>query len=119
MVYSPDRGAAGVSRTGALAQCSRIVRQPVRLPIALMPLGCVVGGSTADASPDPASQSPSRQPPLQVVVVEGEDAVNVVQQKTAVSPVVEVVIATINPLRVRSCDLRSPKAARRSAAHAR
>ena len=30
------------------------------------------------------------QPALRVVVIEGEDAVNIIQQKTAVRPVVEV-----------------------------
>jgi hypothetical protein len=30
------------------------------------------------------------QPALRIVVIEGEDAVNVIQQKTAVAPVIEV-----------------------------
>ena len=36
------------------------------------------------------SQAPSSAPPLKIVVLAGEDAVNVVQQKTAVRPLVEV-----------------------------
>jgi hypothetical protein len=39
----------------------------------------------------PASPNAQSQPaPLRIVVIEGEDAVNVIQQKSAVSPVVEV-----------------------------
>jgi hypothetical protein len=37
-----------------------------------------------------AGQSPAAPSPLRVVVIEGEDAVNIIQQKTAVRPVVEV-----------------------------
>jgi len=36
------------------------------------------------------AQNASAQPALRVVVIEGEDAVNIIQQKTAVRPVVEV-----------------------------
>jgi hypothetical protein len=67
----------------------RARRVTSRLLIALVALVCV-SGSIAHALPDPALQSPSRQAALQIVVVEGEDAVNIVQQKTAVAPVVEV-----------------------------
>jgi len=35
-------------------------------------------------------QAPAAQPALRVVVIEGEDAVNIIQQKTAVRPIVEV-----------------------------
>ena len=37
-----------------------------------------------------AGQSPAAAQALHVVVIEGEDAVNIIQQKTAVRPVVEV-----------------------------
>jgi hypothetical protein len=41
-------------------------------------------------SPAAAAQQPSTAAGLQIVVIEGEDAVNIIQQKTAVAPVVEV-----------------------------
>ncbi len=37
-----------------------------------------------------AAQQPSTAAGLKIVVIEGEDAVNIIQQKTAVAPVVEV-----------------------------
>jgi hypothetical protein len=43
-------------------------------------------GPTADAAQKASTPSPG----LQIVVIEGEDAVNVIQQKTAVAPIVEV-----------------------------
>jgi hypothetical protein len=43
-------------------------------------------------------QLPSRDPGLRIVVIAGEDAVNVVQQKTAVAPVVEVRDRNDNPV---------------------
>jgi hypothetical protein len=50
-----------------------------RLMIAMLALALLVSGSTQAA-----------QPALRVVVIEGEDAVNIIQQKTAVRPVVEI-----------------------------
>lgn len=37
-----------------------------------------------------ASPQPAATPALRIVVLEGEDAVNIIQQRTAITPVVEV-----------------------------
>jgi hypothetical protein len=54
--------------------------------IALM----AVVSALALVSSTAAAQQPSTSAALKVVVIEGEDAVNIIQQKTAVAPVVEV-----------------------------
>ena len=49
-----------------------------------MAVAAVVGLAQAEAVAQPL------QPGLRLVVIEGEDAVNIIQQKNAVAPVVEV-----------------------------
>ncbi|MEX2270277.1 MAG: hypothetical protein WD690_02310, partial [Vicinamibacterales bacterium] len=53
---------------------------------------CVLLLSAGLAAFSAEAQDIRRAPPgaLRIVVIEGEDAVNVIQQKTAVAPVVEV-----------------------------
>jgi hypothetical protein len=62
----------------------------VRAPFLLVLLLAVCGrGSIADAQGNGA-RAKGTPPALQVVVLEGEAGVNVIDQKTAVAPVVEV-----------------------------
>src|SRR5512140_3245130 len=61
-----------------------MVRHASRIVLAAL-IGAASAGTAALAG-----QSATRSAALRIVVVEGEDAVNIVQQKTAVAPVVEV-----------------------------
>jgi hypothetical protein len=57
------------------------------LALAMVPSTAALG---AEALAKAAAQQPSTAAGLQIVVIEGEDAVNIIQQKTAVAPIVEV-----------------------------
>ena len=59
------------------------------VPFAAILLFFFVGAPVAGAAPQQSSIGSTAQG-LRIVIVEGEDAVNIVQQKTAVAPVVEV-----------------------------
>jgi hypothetical protein len=72
--------------------------ETVRLATAVAGAGvvlCVLAsglgiGQAAAASPTPAQAAPAPQQGLKIVVLEGEDGVNVIDKKTAVAPVIEV-----------------------------
>ena len=53
----------------------------------MLPFAVALFATVLSALPQASNQSPSA---LTIVVIEGEDAVNVIQQRTAVAPVVEV-----------------------------
>lgn len=50
----------------------------------------VLAGLFLSAIATAGAQSPALFPALRIVVIEGEDAINIIQQKTAVAPLVEV-----------------------------
>ena len=62
------------------------------LGVALGSLIAVGSAATGAAKPAPARQTAAAKPVagLRVVVVAGEDAVNIIQQRTAVAPIAEV-----------------------------
>ena len=62
---------------------------PARFLACVMFLSDPVFAFTQASSPKPAPQNP-QSTNLRIVVVSGEDAVNIIQQKTAVAPIVEV-----------------------------
>lgn len=54
------------------------------------PIPFVVALLVSLGTPHAHAQAGSQPPGLRIVVLEGEDAINILQQKTAVAPVVEV-----------------------------
>ena len=61
----------------------------LKLQIATFLCGCALLTMPADGASTRADQNPAL-PRLTILVIDGEDAVNIIQQKTAVAPVVEV-----------------------------
>ena len=61
----------------------RILRRRARAPITLALLGMLSSEASLGVAAD-------QKPGLKIVVIEGENAVNIIQQKTAVRPVVEI-----------------------------
>src|SRR6187549_1265035 len=53
-------------------------------------ISAALAALAAIAAIDSQAQAPQPAPALRINVLEGEDAVNIIQQKTAVKPVVEV-----------------------------